>query len=214
MKNVKTNKTLITLIRLLFLVLFVVLIMNEKMVLWLALFAVSLVAEPVFGRFYCGYMCPMNTVMIPTDWMSRKLKITTDKAPEWLKSGRFAWVVLAVSMASMLVFKRLMGINLSILPILLGVSVLVTLRYHPSVFHNLLCPFGAVQKIFARKPVFSHRVDQDKCIGCKLCEKVCPSTAIKVTAMDRKAHVGDNICHQCTNCQQVCPKSAISYAKM
>lgn len=214
MKNVKTKKTLITLIRLLFLALFVVLIANGKMVLWLAIFAVSLVAEIVFGRFYCGYMCPMNTVMIPTDWISRKWKIKTDKVPEWLKSGRFAWAVLAVSMASMLALKRLRGVNFPILPLLLGVSILVTLRYHPSVFHNLLCPFGAVQKIFAKKSVFSHRVDQDKCIGCKLCEKVCPSAAIKVTATDRKAHVRDNICHQCTNCQQVCPKSAISYAKM
>ena len=214
MKNVKTSKTLITLIHLLFLALFVALIANGKMTLWLALFAVSLVAELIFGRFYCGYMCPMNTVMIPTDWLSRKQKIKTGKTPEWLKSGRFAWAILAVSMASMLALKRLKGVNFPILPLLLGVSILVTLRYHPSVFHNLLCPFGAVQKIFAKKPVFSQRVDQDKCIGCKLCEKVCPSTAIAVTAMDRKAHVRDNICHQCTSCQQVCPKSAISYAKI
>lgn len=214
MKNVKSSKTLITLIRLLFLALFVVLIANGEMTLWLALFAISLVAELVFGRFYCGYVCPMNTVMIPTDWLSRKWKIKTDKAPGWLKSGRFAWAVLAISMASMLALKRLKGVNFPILPLLLGVSILVTLRYHPSVFHNLLCPFGAVQKIFAQNPVFSHRVDPVKCIGCKLCEKACPSTAIKVTATDRKAHVRDSICHQCTNCQQVCPKSAISYAKM
>ncbi len=214
MKNVSSKKTLITVIRLLFLGLFVFLIANGKMTLWLALFAVSLVAELVFGRFYCGYMCPMNTVMIPTDWLARKFKLQTDKVPGWLKSGRFAWAVLVVSMASMLLLKRLRGINFPILPILLALSVLITLRFHPSVFHNLLCPFGAIQKIFARKPVFSQRVDPDTCIGCKLCEKVCPSHAIVVTATDRKAHVQDNLCHQCTNCQQVCPKAAISYGKM
>ena len=213
MKNVKAKKALITLIRLMFLTLFVVLILYGKMVLWLAVFAVSLVAELVFGRFYCGYLCPMNTVMIPTDWLARKLKIQTDKVPSWMKSGNLAWVLLAVSLVSILLLKRLGGINFQILPVLMVLSILITLRFHPSVFHNLLCPFGAIQKLFSGKPLMSHRGDPKACIGCKRCEKVCQSRAIVVTATDNKAHVSDNLCHQCTNCQQVCPTSAIRYAK-
>ena len=213
MKNVKAKKALITLIRLMFLALFVVLILNGKMVLWLAVFAVSLVAELVFGRFYCGFLCPMNTVMIPTDWLARNLKIQTDKVPDWMKSGKLAWVLLAVSLGSVLLLKRLSGINFPILPVLLVLSMLMTLRFHPSVFHNLLCPFGVIQKLFSRKPLLSHRVDPQVCIGCKRCEKVCPSWAIVVTVSDHKAQVYDNLCHQCTNCQQVCPTSAIHYAK-
>ncbi|MHB8963230.1 MAG: 4Fe-4S binding protein [Saccharofermentanales bacterium] len=213
MKNVKAKKVLITLIRLMFLALFVVLIVNGQMFLWLAVFAVSLVSELVFGRFYCGYICPMNTVMIPTDWLARKLKIQTDKVPAWMKSGRLGWVLLAVSLISMLLLKRLGGINFQILPVLLVLSMIITLRFHPSVFHNLLCPFGAIQKLFSRKPILSHCVDPQACIGCKRCEKVCPSKAIIVTVTDHKAHVCAHLCHQCTNCQQVCPTSAIHYTK-
>jgi len=206
-------KTVTTLIRLAFLALFVILIAQGKMVLWLALFAISLLVELVFGRLYCGYFCPMNTVMIPTDWMARKLKIQNQTAPAWLNSGRYAWAMLGLSAAAMLLARRLGGINLPILPILLIVAILVTLRYHPSVFHNLLCPFGAIQKLFAKAPFLSHRVRPADCTGCRKCEKVCPSKAIRVEA-DRKAHISDPLCLQCPNCAQICPKSAISYGKI
>ena len=206
-------KTVATLIRLAFLALFVILIAQGKMVLWLALFAATLLVELVFGRLYCGYVCPMNTVMIPTDWLARKLKLQKQSAPAWLNSGRFAWVMLGLSVVAMLLARRLGGVNLPILPILLIVSILVTVRYHPSVFHNLLCPFGAIQKLFAKAPFLSHRVRPSACTGCRICEKVCPSRAIQVKS-DRKAHITEPLCHQCANCAQICPKSAISYGKI
>jgi ferredoxin-type protein NapH len=46
----------------------------------------------------------------------------------------------------MLLSKRLLHINLPILPFWLVISVLITLRYKPEVFHNLICPFGALAK--------------------------------------------------------------------
>lgn len=198
-------------IRILFLALFLVLFIKGKAMLWFALFAVSLIAAVVFGRIYCGYVCPMNTLMIPTEWLSKKLKIQTKKTPKWLKNGYFTWISLVVSIAAMLLSKKAFQINLPILPFWMLLSVLVTLRYRPAVFHNLLCPFGALQKFFGRFAVFSERVNKDACIGCKLCEKSCPSDAIVVSVDDKKAAVNAALCHQCGNCQQVCPTNAIDY---
>lgn len=48
-------KHVITAIRILFLAVFVVLVANGKMMLWLALYAVSLLLALLFGRVYCGY---------------------------------------------------------------------------------------------------------------------------------------------------------------
>ena len=206
-------KFIINAIRILFFALFIFLLLNGKMMLWLALYAVSLLVALLFGRVYCGYVCPMNTLMIPTERLSKKLKLQTDKYPKWLGSGKFAWFALVGSVAIMLLAQKLLDKNISILLIWLVVSVLITLRYKPAVFHNLICPFGPLQKVFGRFAKVSEKVNKESCIGCKLCEKVCPSEAIEVKSTDKKAEIETSICLQCTNCQQVCPKDAIHYSK-
>lgn len=206
-------KYIANIIRILFIALFLFLLVNGKTMLWLALFGVSLVAALIFGRIYCGYVCPMNTVMIPVEWLSKKLKLQTSNTPKWLKNGYFTWIALVVSIAVMLLSKRLLHIDLPVLPFWLIISLLVTLRYKPEVFHNLICPFGALQRTFGRFARLSENVNKDACIGCKLCEKACPSKAIIVSSEDKKAVIKTALCHQCTNCRQVCPKNAINYGK-
>lgn len=198
-------------IRILFLALFIFLLANGKVTLWLALFAISLILALVIGRVYCGYVCPMNTLMLPVEWLSKKLKLQTAKTPKWLRNGYFTWITLVISIAAMLFSKRLLNINLPILPLWIIISMLVTLRYKPAVFHNLICPFGALQKAFGRFARMSEKVNKDTCIGCRLCERVCPSNAIVVSVEDNKAEITTALCHQCTNCSQVCPKDAIRY---
>ena len=206
-------KYLITSVRVLFLAFFLFLLANGKVVIWLVLFGVSLIAALLFGRVYCGYACPMNTLMIPVEWLSKKLKFQTENAPKWLKSGYFTWISLVVSIVVMIVSKKVLHRDLPVLPFWVVVSVLVTLRYKPEVFHNLICPFGALQKVFGQFAKISEKVETQACIGCKKCEKVCPSSAIVVNHEDRKAFITTALCHQCTNCQQVCPTHAIRYRK-
>ena len=202
-----------TIIRIVFLALFLYLTLTGNMMLWLALFAVSLIIAIFFGRLYCGYACPMNTIMIPIEWISKKLKIQTQSVPKWLEKGVLPWAFLGISIVVMLLTKKMLHINLPILLIWVTISILVTLRYRPFIFHNLICPFGALQKLFGGFAVFSKKVDEATCIGCKKCEKVCPSISINVNSDNKKAVISTNICHQCTNCTDVCPVSAINYVK-
>ena len=50
-------------------------------------------------------------------------------------------------------------------------------------------------------------VNEELCIGCKICEKVCPVYAIQVNA--RKAHSDPAKCMACANCADRCPRYAI-----
>jgi ferredoxin len=49
-------------------------------------------------------------------------------------------------------------------------------------------------------------VDQKKCIGCGLCERVCPFHAISV---EETARVDSGRCTGCGACVDQCPKSAL-----
>jgi len=204
-------KNIGNIIRIGFLFLFLFLLAKGKIAFWLILYGVSLIAAIVFGRIYCGYICPMNTLMIPTELISKKLGIQTESRPRWLGDGYFTWIALIISVSGMILFKRFLNINVPVLPFWLAVSVIVTLKYKPAVFHNLICPFGALQRVFGKFAKCSETVENESCIGCGICEGVCGNDAVKVSQASRKAAIDSALCCQCTNCQKACPVTAIHY---
>lgn len=63
--------------------------------------------------------------------------------------------------------------------------------------------------MLVEKPYFHHalKVDQDICVGCSHCMKVCPTEAIRVWG--GKAVINENRCVDCGECFRVCPVRAI-----
>lgn len=57
--------------------------------------------------------------------------------------------------------------------------------------------------------VFYHsiKIDEQTCIGCVSCMKVCPTKAIRVR--NRKAKINSERCIDCAECLRVCPYNAI-----
>jgi NAD-dependent dihydropyrimidine dehydrogenase PreA subunit len=53
-------------------------------------------------------------------------------------------------------------------------------------------------------------VDVEKCSGCKSCEEVCPTDAIKVADFTSLAGVSEEDCIDCNACEDACTTKAIS----
>lgn len=195
------------------LLVFLVLILTGRPVLWLLGFVLSLLVATRYGRLYCGYLCPINTVMTPLDKALKQKQRPRREAPVWLQSGWLPWLALVLSAALALLSARAKGRPFPVLLLWLAVAVLLTLHYKPEVFHNHVCPYGALQRLAGRLSRNGHQVDPALCQGHRACEKACPAQAVVYDPNRRHASVDVALCHQCGRCAQACPNKAISYRK-
>ena len=60
-----------------------------------------------------------------------------------------------------------------------------------------------MQKVLESKP----QVNCEECVGCRMCEKICPANAI--TMIEKKPVIDRNKCIKCFCCQEFCPKGAM-----
>lgn len=195
-----------------FLLVFTGVMISGKLPVWMMIFGASFLAATLFSRFYCGWICPINTLTEVVNWFYKKRGIKRKPVPQWVKSPALRFVILAAFIAMMGITLRT-GIRLPVLPVLLAVGVLLTLFYVPALWHRYLCPYGTVLSLpgsVARKKFV---VIKDKCTGCSICEKVCPAEAVDISSDPKKATISPSKCLACTACAQACPANAIVYGR-
>ena len=137
------KKTLQRIIQISLLALFVFLIINGKVQLWMGLFLLGIVASFVLGRIYCGWLCSINTVMIGVTWVKKKLHIKSMKIPSILTKAWVRYVALGVFVI-VFIFTMFTGKKLPILPILLMIGMLLTFLFPEELWHRYLCPYGTI----------------------------------------------------------------------
>lgn len=191
-------------------ILFVILLALRKVQFWMAIFGISLLLSIYFGRFYCGYICPINTGMELINNNADKNKRKRKSVPEVFKKTLIRYGILVLFLGTMImVFKT--GKKLPVLPVLFGLGIIITIFYKPEFWHRYLCPYGTLLSIFSRFNKKSYMVVNENCIKCGRCVKACPSDAILWGDKEEYPVIIQNECLLCGKCKEACLTDAIKY---
>lgn len=95
---------------------------------------------------------------------------------------------------------KLFTFKFSILTIVIILSILF---YRP--FCKWICPLGAIYSLFNKISFLKINVDNNKCVGCQKCSKVCK---MDVNVVESPNHPE---CIRCGECIKACPTDALCY---
>ncbi|MGI6096839.1 MAG: 4Fe-4S binding protein [Dethiobacteria bacterium] len=198
--------------QILFLILFVVLISKGNLQIWMVLILASVVLAALFGRFYCGWLCSIHTLMRPLEWLIEKIGWKRRAVPSWARSPILRYCILG-AMIVVLVLTMVRGIKFPLLLILIPLALVVSSVFHSALWHRYLCPYGILFSLTARFAPLRVRVNQKNCNSCALCTRACPAEGVSIAREKETATIDPRYCLECFLCQDVCRRGAISYSK-
>lgn len=143
--------------------------------------AVAVIALPLLITGYSGYGAP---------WFCKLI------CPSGTLFGGIPLISANPSLQSAL--GALFGWKMAVLIFIVLLSVMI---YRP--FCKYLCPLGAVYGMFNRVSLYRLEVDEERCIGCGLCQRKCGMN-VRVFENPNSAE-----CIRCGECIGVCPTGAI-----
>jgi polyferredoxin len=182
----------------------------------------AIVVSLLFKRGFCGWICPLGTVWELAELAGRRVFGATFRLPRWLdRTGRtIRYVLAAVIFAALMLvpldqavaFRQLPYMWTADLKILAGFSspafivagiaaFILSMMFSP-VWCRYLCPLGGwYSTLGLASPCAVHR-DDEKCISCHKCTKVCHAL---VDVEQAELRVWAPECDGCMDCVRVCP---------
>lgn len=164
----------------------------------LGFFFLPLFGTLLFGRVYCGAVCPHGA-------LQDLIGLKPVSLPRWLQEslGLLPWLYLglavlyAVNGAAYVIceydpFIALFRLNGSLPMLLFGGGFLLLSVFIGRPYCRFLCPYGAILRVLSTLSLKRVTIYPDRCIDCRLCDSSCPYGAIRprspaATAQDAKA---------------------------
>jgi len=179
------------------------LFLNDLPLLILVVF--TLVTTVFWGRVFCSSLCPFGALqdiiehIVPKSWRRNLPQWLHDRAL-WLKYVILAGLItMAVAYAELSVFQyfepfgTLFYQSQSLLLWVILFLFIVGSIFVPRFYCRYACPLGASLGVISVAAFWKiKRVPQ--CEVCKVCEKACPTGAIRMQAIDFKECVRCDVC--------------------
>jgi len=194
---------------------------------WLG-FAV-LAATAVFGRFFCGWICPLGTLQQLVSWIAgpkRRTRAKINRYRSWFAIKYLVllvvlvWAALGANHAGWLdpISLLFRAVSSGIRPLWEDIlvpagwvsfgmlaAILLLSAWMPRFYCRAVCPAGALMGLFARLAPFRIRRGDSSCTGCTLC--VIPCQGADEPLGDHRV----SECHVCLNCLDVCTEESLRY---
>lgn len=84
-------------------------------------------------------------------------------------------------------------------------TIVLMAIYRGRLWCNSVCPVGAVLGFFSKHAWFRLRIADSACVGCSMCERVCPAQCIDF----RNHRIDHSRCVMCLDCVTSCKRSGI-----
>ncbi len=185
---------------------------------WLPL--TTIVMTLLWGRIFCGWLCPLGAFLSLTDKAGRIILKSTavfrTRVLQRTKPIRYYWLLVLVLVFALgsnwtffltplaLLSHELVRIFQGAVPWLLFGLAAATLLLS-RIWCSVLCPTGVLLSWVARFRFGGYSTDE-KCSHCKLCLQTCP-----VGAAPGEPGRAKEPCLVCGGCRSVCPSKAIRW---
>lgn len=197
-----------TRIRITFLALIFVFWFTGNIQFWVPLLGIGLLVIPLWGRIYCGWICPISTSI---DLLKPVLTKSVSNTKKFSSHLYTQIPVVIISFLILMIFIK----NDFVIPFfifLIPVGIIVTYLFSEVTWHRN-CFIGVIFSWFSNFARKSYYIDIYNCLGCGSCVVSCPNSSIYVD-INGNYKIDKKHCLTCNKCKTNCPSNSIQYVKL